>query len=98
MTRYWNVSSWLAGVACGVCLMLAVMATPGAAHADEPCPCCFEQVYTQECEDACGCSGFIFCMWNCLQPNCGALHCLCATPGFTCKYKLGSMRDCDCRL
>ena len=38
--KFANVSSWLASVACGVCLVLAVLATPGVAKADPPCACC----------------------------------------------------------
>jgi hypothetical protein len=40
MTKLTNLSSWLSSVACGVCLVLAVLATPGVARADPPCDCC----------------------------------------------------------
>jgi hypothetical protein len=40
MTKFSVVSSWLASIACGVCLVLAVLATPGIVHADTFCSCC----------------------------------------------------------
>ena len=40
MTKLSVVSSWLSSIACGVCLVLAVLATPGVAKADPDCSCC----------------------------------------------------------
>ena len=40
MTKFSAISSWLSSIACGVCLVLAVLATPGVARADPLCSCC----------------------------------------------------------
>jgi hypothetical protein len=40
MRKFSVISSWLSSIACGVCLVLAVLATPGVARADPDCSCC----------------------------------------------------------
>lgn len=40
MAKFSVVASWLSSIACGVCLVLAVLATPGVARADPDCSCC----------------------------------------------------------
>jgi hypothetical protein len=40
VTKFSAISSWLSSIACGVCLVLAVLATPGVARADPDCSCC----------------------------------------------------------
>ncbi len=100
-----HVSSWLASVACGVCLVLAVLSISDVARADSgaPCSCCGpntgDQNY-QNCMASCtqnggSCAAF-FCS-NCVQPNCEDFPCLCATPGWTCKYAFNSDTACVCR-
>lgn len=84
MTKFTNVSSWLSGIACGVCLVLAVLATPDVARADPPCDpatCCGpnpDPTCVMQCLQTGTCAAAPLC-WpiantnNCMQGFCGVL-------------------------
>lgn len=67
MTNFSKLSSWLASIACGVCLVFAALATPGVAKADPPaCDCCGTEpngsdpallLAWQDCMNSCGANG-----------------------------------------
>ncbi|VTT99373.1 unnamed protein product [Gemmataceae bacterium] len=108
MTEVTKVSSWLASIACGVFLVLAVLATPGVARADPPCSCCgpdpgpsdpVARNQWLQCMNYCmshgqNCWGF----WceSCKHPRCGAFPCLCRDPNTYCRRQPGTPSDCYC--
>lgn len=82
MSNFTKLSSWACSVACGVCLVLAVLATPRTALADPPG----------------GGEQFVICQLNCSPPNCGGDFCLCTSGVLTCQDDRASRTDCDCLL
>ena len=81
MLGYSALASWLSSVACGVCLVLAVAATPGVVSADPPT----------------GTDAFPLCEDTCSQPDCETLLCHCRDTNVTCLYSLTSRTACKCR-
>ncbi|MFO0799874.1 MAG: hypothetical protein U0804_20585 [Gemmataceae bacterium] len=111
MTTFYTLGARFSGMAAIVCAVLAALAYPGLAKADEYGDCyalCGAKYNPgdpklMECMNACmGNLAGIRCQSSCTQDegckSSNPFYCLCATPGFSCKYKVGSSTECDCRL
>lgn len=84
MSSFMKLSSWACSVACGVCLALAVLATPRTALADPPVGDPNTLTFL--------CDTFIS---SCYQPRCKVDPCLCQGSSVICCDKPGGS-DCEC--
>lgn len=90
MPSFVKLSSWACSVACGVCLALAVLATPRTALADPP--------EDPPQDPGGGGEQYIICQFSCSPPRCGGDFCLCASGVNTCQDHRTNPSDCECYL